>query len=206
MGPSETYSLRLVPALGLGTRGSADRSPNSRPLALVVDDDSHTRHQLVRELVLQGYEVETTGDAKKAAGVALERRPVLVVLELQTRAASGLRLLAELRPQIPTTKFVVLTNYGSVASAVRAMSLGATNYLCKPASIAEVLRAANEVTTNDGSWPALRPALTLDEAIWEYIHRTIEDSGSISEAARRLGLFRQSLKRMISKYRPSAGA
>ena len=44
--------------------------------------------------------------------------------------------------------------------------------------------------------------LTLDQAIWEYIHLTIESAGSLSEAARRLGLWRQSLKRMITKYRP----
>lgn len=179
---------------------------SSRPAALVVDDESSARYQLVRELSAHGFEVETTDDAATAAVAALHRRPALVVLELRTRAATGLTLLAELRPRLPATKFVVLTNYGSVASTVRAMSLGATNYLCKPASTTELLRAANAALSND-AWPALpAAALTLDEAIWEYIHRTIEDAGSLSEAARRLGLFRQSLKRMISKYRPTARA
>jgi two-component system response regulator RegA len=180
----------------------------NRPGALLLDDDCGARHQLARDLLTHGFDVETSDDADAAVAAALRRRPSLVVLELRTRGAAGLDLLPRLRPQLPATKFVVLTNYGSVASAVRAMRLGATNYLCKPAAAAEVLRAAEQAASNDievtDEWtPPAAPALTLDEAIWEYIHRTIEEAGSLSEAARRLGLWRQSLKRMITKYRPT---
>ena len=182
-----------------------------RPGALLLDDDCGARGQLARELRAHGFEVEATDDAAAATAAALGQHPALVVLELRTRAAAGLELLARLQPQLPGTRFVVLTNYGSVATAVRAMRLGATNYLCKPAAAAEVLRAAAHAASNDVDAaephpPALAAAaaLTLDEAIWEYVHRTIEEAGSLSEAARRLGLWRQSLKRMITKYRPSA--
>jgi two-component system response regulator RegA len=178
-----------------------------RPVALLVDDDGSARRQLASELGRRGFSVEASDDVEAATRGALLRRPALVVLELRLRSGSGLDLLARLRPELPHTRFVVVTHYGSVASAVRAMRLGATNYLCKPAAAAEVLRAAEPAASNDVGLAEDRPpgsALTLDEAIWEYINRTVEDAGSLSEAARRLGLWRQSLKRMISKYRPAA--
>lgn len=177
-------------------------------LAFLIDDDGSDRRQLVGDLHSRGFSVEMSADVEDAVAAALDRRPALVVLELRMRRGDGLELLARLCPALLSTRFVVLTRYGSVASAVRAMRLGATNYLCKPATVAEVLRAAEQGASYDldGSLGSATPAptLTLDEAIWEYINRTLEDAGSLSEAARRLGLWRQSLKRMISKYRPPA--
>ena len=184
----------------------------ARPVVLLADDDDHGREQLAQDLRCRGFEVDVSDDLEGALALARGRRPTLVVLELRLRSGSGLDLLARLRPELPAAQLVVLTHYGSVASAVRAMRLGATNYLCKPAAIAEILRAAEPSASNDvrdapeGTELATVPdlTLTLDEAIWEYINRTIEDAGSLSEAARRLGIWRQSLKRMVSKYRPAA--
>ena len=179
-----------------------------KPNALLLDDACSGRQQLARDLMAWGFDVEATDDGEVGVELALRRQPTLIVLELRMRAGAGLDLLAHLRPRLPGAQLVVLTNYGSVASAVRAMRLGATNYLCKPAGLTELLRAIDQPAFDPASPEDLKrgyPALTLDEAIWEYIHRTIEDAGSLSEAARRLGLWRQSLKRMITKYRP-AGA
>jgi two-component system response regulator RegA len=206
--PRSRTSIGIHALLGEGRAPlSAHPSPQPGcPLALLVDDDGSARRQLATELCRRGFSVEVSDDVDAAIGSALRRRPALVVLELRLRGGSGLDLLARLVPELPQARFVVLTHYGSVASAVRAMQLGATNYLCKPAAAAEVLRAAEPAASNDVGCAEDRApasALTLDEAIWEYINRTVEDAGSLSEAARRLGLWRQSLKRMISKYRPA---
>jgi two-component system response regulator RegA len=173
---------------------------------LVLDLDCSGRRQLAADLGARNFAVTVSEAADEGVSLALRLCPALVILELRLRGgASGLEVLSELRPQLPATNFVVLTAYGSVASAVRAMQLGATNYLCKPASPLALLRAADPAAANDFSAGAGDPeaSLTLDEAIWEHIHQTIEASGSLAEAARRLGLWRQSLKRMIAKYRPS---
>jgi two-component system response regulator RegA len=174
---------------------------------LLIDVDCSARRQLAGEFTTLGFDVSASDAADDGAfSLASRLRPTLVVLELRLGVGSGLDLLARLRPELPAAKFVVLTSYGSVASAVRALRLGATNYLCKPARAREVLWAANESLAVDlpaSQGPAAGDGLTLDQAIWEYIHHTIEISGSLSEAARRLGLWRQSLKRMITKHRPS---
>jgi two-component system response regulator RegA len=190
-------------------RDTATRARDVRERALVIDLDSSARRELEHELRNRGFDVCASDSANEALAIAASVRPSLIVLELQLRSGWRFDLLARLRSELPSAKLVVLTSYGSVASAVRALRCGATNYLCKPARAAEVLWAASDSgdETADGRTEgtherAANDSLTLDQAIWEYIHQTLEISGSISEAARRLGLFRQSLKRMISKYRP----
>jgi len=173
---------------------------------LVVDEESSMRGRLARDLERFGCQVSVSDDVEAAARIAPGLNPALAVLELRLGSGSGMTLLERLRPALPGTRFVVLTNFGSVASAVRAIRLGAADYLCKPASAEQVLAAAGggdasadlAGPTDDGLQP-----LTLDQAIWEYIHQTLEQAGSLSEAARRLGLWRQSLKRKIAKYRPA---
>jgi len=182
--------------------------PSARGVALVADIDCSARQTLVWELAVQGYALYTSDTCDETLALARRCRPNLVVLELKLRTGSTFELLGQLHSELPEAKLVVLTSYGSVASAVRALRLGATDYLCKPARAGEVLRALMEPRARDllaADASAANDSLTLDEAIWEYIHHTLEVSGSISEAARRLGVFRQSLKRMISKYRPANG-
>jgi two-component system response regulator RegA len=95
----------------------------------------------------------------------------------------------------------VLTGYGSIATAVEAMKLGAVHYLPKPADCDEIL-AALGVTAGDPT--SEEPATpTLARAEWEHIQRVLADcAGNISEAARRLGIHRRSLQRKLSKYPP----
>jgi two-component system response regulator RegA len=187
--------------------------PSTRPASrsvLLADEDSGGRRRLAHEFEHQGFDVHFSEDAKAAVDLALSLRPALVVFELRLKADSGLSMLAGLRPQLPTTRFVVLTSFGSVATAVRAIRLGAAGYLCKPANVEHVLAAASD-SSIEGHAPlevlpgadheALQP-MNLDQAIWEYIHQAIEMTGSVSGAARQLGLWRRSLKRMIDKYRP----
>ena len=83
----------------------------------------------------------------------------------------------------------MLTGYGSIASAVEAMRLGAHDYVSKPADADDVLAAF----TGDARPPRARasapPPPTLARAEWEHIQRMLADTGgNISEAARRLGI------------------
>jgi two-component system response regulator RegA len=115
---------------------------------------------------------------------------------------SGLELVKELKALDPATKIVVLTGYGSIATALEAVKLGATHYLQKPADADEVLAAFSQ-----GGQPldlhAELKAPSLARAEWEHINRVLGDcSGNISEAARRLGLHRRSLQRKLNKHPP----
>ncbi len=118
---------------------------------------------------------------------------------------SGLELLRALLAIDPSTKVVVLTGYGSIATAVDAMRLGAVHYLAKPADVEEILaafqRGDGPVTVAAGEDIG---APSLARAEWEHINRVLADcDGNISEAARRLKVHRRSLQRKLQKYPPA---
>ena len=98
---------------------------------------------------------------------------------------------------------MVLTGYGSIATAVDAVRLGATHYLPKPADADEILAAFDPRRGRRRARAPSSPAPSLARAEWEHIHRVLSDcGGNISEAARRLGMHRRSLQLKLRKYPP----
>jgi two-component system response regulator RegA len=172
---------------------------------LVVDDDEVFRTRLARALRDRGYEVRVAGSFDEARALAVEDSPELAVVDLRMPGRSGLELVKELRALDATTRVVVLTGYGSIATAVEAMRLGAVHYLPKPADADDVLAAfaRGEGEPADASTLELE-APSLARAEWEHIQRVLADcDGNVSDAARRLGLHRRSLQRKLQKLPPS---
>jgi len=96
----------------------------------------------------------------------------------------------------------VLTGYASIATAVQAVKLGATNYLSKPVSVEELISA---LTGDGGAVTESPPAAPMSprRASWEHVQRVLQEAdGNVSEAARRLGMHRRSLQRMLQKRPP----
>jgi len=114
---------------------------------------------------------------------------------------SGLDLLRELRALDPSTRILILTGYGSIATAVEATRIGAVGYLPKPADADEILAA---FAGGGGAADARIETPSLARTEWEHIQRVLGDcGGNVSEAARRLGIHRRSLQRKLQKYPPS---
>lgn len=104
---------------------------------LVVDDDDEYRQTLVQRLERRGYRVSEAGDGA-AALAQLERRQFSVVItDLMMPGISGLELLEKLKAADPECEVIMLTGGASVETAVKAMKLGAYDYLTKPCSLAE---------------------------------------------------------------------
>lgn len=171
---------------------------------LVVDDDDVFRERLARALRSRGLEVRTAGDHATAMALARDDSPELAVVDLRMPGPSGLELVRDLLAHDSATRVVVLTGYGSIATAVDAMRLGAVHYLSKPADADEILKAFGRTSQDvDTSLPADFNAPSLARAEWEHINRVLSDcGGNISEAARRLSMHRRSLQRKLSKYPP----
>ncbi len=171
---------------------------------LVVDDDPVLRERLARALRSRGLDARPAGSVDEALRLAQEDPPELAVVDLRMPDRSGLELIRELKALDPGTRIVVLTGYGSIATAVEAMRLGATSYVSKPADADDILAAFARAGAPAGETPpADFPAPTLARAEWEHINRVLGDcGGNISEAARRLGLHRRSLQRKLQKYAP----
>jgi two-component system response regulator RegA len=176
----------------------------SHPSLLIVDDDRVLRERLARAFRDRGFEVSTADGFEQALLLAREESPEMAIIDLRMPGRSGLELVRELHELDPQTRIVVLTGYGSIATAVEAVRLGAANYLAKPADVDDLLAAFAR-----GDAPPLvateidYAAPSLARAEWEHINRVLADcGGNISEAARRLGIHRRSLQRKLQKYPP----
>ena len=172
-----------------------------RASILLVDDDVAFRKRLAKALSDRGYDVRSAADYDEAIASARDDSPQFAVVDLKMPGRSGLEVVRDLKGIDATTKIVVLTGYGSIATAVDAVKLGATHYLPKPADADEILAALmrDEAEAKAQEFPA--PSLARAE--WEHIQRVLSDAGgNVSEAARRLGMHRRSLQLKLRKNPP----
>lgn len=173
--------------------------PHERGTVLVVDDDEAFRTRLVRALSARGYDAVGAADHAAALLVARDDTPELAVVDLRLPGKSGLEVVRDLKQLDPATTVVVLTGYGSIATAVESVKLGASTYLTKPVDADQVLAALGGGSADGDSTPQSVPSLARVE--WEHIQRVLADcGGNVSQAARLLGIHRRSLQRKLAKY------
>jgi two-component system response regulator RegA len=179
--------------------------PLSAPSILIVDDDEAFRSRLARAFENRGYDTRVAADFDSAIDEAQHESPELAVTDLKMPGRSGLELVQALHEIDPATRVVVLTGYGSIATAIDAVRLGATYYLPKPADADDIVAAfaRADAPPLEPPEPEYEEAPSLARAEWEHINRVLSDcGGNISEAARRLGIHRRSLQRKLQKYPP----
>lgn len=176
------------------------------PTVLLVDDDDVFRARLAKAFRGRGFAVVEAADLADANVALRAGRAEFAVIDLRLPSGSGLDVVRLVRRRSPLTVMVVLTGYGSIATALDAVALGAAHYLTKPATIDEILagfaRAKPAVdVAAASSTPVAAEVLSLARVEWEHINRVLADcDGNVSEAARRLGMHRRSLQRKLSKY------
>ncbi|MBI4875687.1 MAG: sigma-54-dependent Fis family transcriptional regulator [Acidobacteria bacterium] len=107
---------------------------------LIVDDDPGFRKLLETILSGEGYGVETAGSVREAVQAGARRKFDLVVSDLKLPDGDGLGVLRWWAENMPGTPVVMITGFGTVATAVEAMKLGAVDYLGKPLSSPDELR------------------------------------------------------------------
>jgi two-component system response regulator RegA len=174
--------------------------------ALVVDDDDIFRNRLCRAFAARGWEAIGAPDGASALQLASQSSPDLAVVDLRLPGMSGLDIVQGLRNLDETTCIIMLTGYGSIATALTATKLGANHYLSKPADADQILNAYSKINegSNDPTVESGAHAVpSLARVEWEHIQRVLTDcDGNVSQAAKLLGLHRRSLQRKLAKYPP----
>jgi two-component system response regulator RegA len=164
---------------------------------LLVEDDEMFREALAREFEDRGYTVHGFGYLKDLRSFAGQAE--YAVVDLKLKGESGLDAVSFIKDRFPDCVTIVLTGYGSIATAVQAVKLGAANYISKPASIDDIERALLGQVQAAADGEAEHQNLYRHER--EYIEKVIQDhDGNISLAAKALGIHRQSLQRKLRKY------
>ena len=177
---------------------TAAAEPRDGRTLLLVDDDERFRERLMQAFRERGFEVRGAADYDAAVGSAAAESPELALVDLRLPGGSHVDLVRELKRLDPTTNVVVLTGYGSIATALESVRAGATTYLTKPVDADQIVAAFDAPATKAAA-PHGVPSLARVE--WEHIQRVLADcDGNVSQAARPLGIHRRSLQRKLAKY------
>jgi two-component system response regulator RegA len=171
-------------------------SPKRVDSVLLVDDYPQQLAMWARELESTGRSVATAASRGQAIEIAQKLRPGVAVVDLFLGAEDGLDCVRELKNLIPDLFVVVVSGDMSVAYAMAAVRAGADDVLVKPLVVSELVR---RIELGERIDPA-RTSLTLDEVEWEHISRALLETGkNITQAAERLGIYRQTLQRKLRK-------
>jgi len=144
--------------------------------------------------------VVQAADHPSAVELARARAIDRAVVDLRMPGANGLAVVQDLRALQPAMQIVVVTGYGSIATAVDAIRHGARDYLTKPANADQILAAFDA----DPDAPPAEPDYevpSLAKVEREHLERVLQEcNGNISKAARVLGMHRRTLQYKLAKF------
>ena len=168
---------------------------------LIVDDDTPFRDRLSRSMQQKGFIVEKFSNYKDSLSRIMEKNFDFAIVDMRLEDGSGLELIKKIKINNPSTKSLLLTGYGNIATAVAAIKSGAIDYLPKPADIDQIydaLTSSKEILP-----PPPENPMTADRIRWEHIQRVfIQCNRNVSETARRLRMHRRTLQRILNKHAP----
>jgi DNA-binding NarL/FixJ family response regulator len=147
---------------------------------MLVDDHAFVRSAIRQALTAPDVSVVAEAStAEEALRVALDARPDVLLIDIDLPGMNGLRLLRELGPRLPDTRFVMLTVSTDQADVLEAVRLGASGYLTKDLDADALLRSIRGVRDGDLAMPRRLAARTM---------RDLVESGSGRTAAPRTGM------------------
>ena len=167
---------------------------------LLLDDDQALRTRLGRALESRGFEVSLAASVAEAQSLIRQSPPAFAVLDMRLEDGNGLKVVEALRDARSDARIIMLTGYGAIATAVAAVKAGAVDYLQKPADADDVVKAL--LSSGEAPEPPENP-MSADRVRWEHIQRVFElCDQNVSETARRLGMHRRTLQRILAKRAP----
>jgi two-component system response regulator RegA len=168
---------------------------------LIVDDDKPFLDRLARAMDARGFAVSACSSVAEGLQSIASAPPAFAVVDMRLGDGNGLDVISELKAKRPEARGIILTGYGNITTAVTAVKLGAFDYLAKPADADEIFHALM-ATQHDRAAVPENP-MSADRVRWEHIQRIYELCGrNVSETARRLGMHRRTLQRILAKRAP----
>lgn len=143
---------------------------------LVVDDEPRIASFVSRALAAEGFQVDSANDGQRGLELARTGRYELVVLDLLLPGRDGVSVLRDLIEARPEQRVLVLSALSDVESKVRCLELGASDYLPKPFSLAELLARVRARLRQPASGPSGR-FLRAGHVTLDLVRRTADSGG-----------------------------
>lgn len=140
---------------------------------LVIDDEPPIRKLLRMGLSTQGYQVLEASNGKNALGM-LSEHPDLIILDLGLPDMDGHELLGNLRSRAEAVPIVVLSSRGDEAGKVRALDLGADDYVTKPFGMEELLARMRAALRHQLQVQGERPVFRVGELSVDLVRRIVK--------------------------------
>ncbi len=166
---------------------------------MIIDEDDVFSARLGKAFRDRGFDVRAFGSVALACEALRIEHFDVVITDLRVGDDSGLVVVEAAKVLADEPLILVLTAYANVRAAVVAVKLGATDFLAKPADIDEILEVLGIHNTSGSSDLFKNPGVLH----WEHAAGVYEQTGrNMSEAARRLGMHRRTLQRLLARGAP----
>jgi len=155
------------------------------PHILVMEDDLSVAKGLEMVLSEEGFDVNLAGTGELALEAFKQKRFDLLVADLRLPDIDGMEVIKQIKAEKPETEVIVITGYGTTATAVEAMKLGVHDFLPKPFTEDQIKSAIDEALQEHVETPtavAIQKAETEEEKLIQkrevlgVLSRTVEDT------------------------------
>jgi len=144
--------------------------------ALVIDDEQIVLDSVSKILKSENYEVKVSLSGRQGLNLAIQKQYDIVLTDIRMPDIGGMRVLRDIKRAKPSLPVVMITGYASVQSAVQAMKLGATDYLEKPFTPEQLLKAVDTALDRISTQPPEDQSLIHKDKIIKILDRTATDN------------------------------
>jgi two-component system, response regulator RegA len=169
---------------------------------LIVDDDRPFLQRLAQAMETRGFKVATAESVADGISLVMTgHTPDFAVVDMCLGDGNGLDVISALRRRHRGARAIVLTGYGNLPTAVKAVKAGAVDYLAKPVDAEDILAA---LLAPEGCKPEPpEHPMSVNRVRWEHINRIYQlCEFNVSETARQLNMHRRTLQRILARPAP----
>ena len=135
-----------------------DCTDSARRRVLIVDDDTNLSGALAEALENDGFQTACSGDGQNAIRLIDSFRPHVMLLDIWVPGMNGIEILRSVRDKDDECRVIMFSGHGTIAMAVRAIQLGAFDYIEKPCSLSRLVesvkKACSASVPGRGVWPS----------------------------------------------------
>jgi DNA-binding NtrC family response regulator len=148
-----------------------------KPLkALVIDDEQVVLDSVTKILTDENYEVDVSLSGRKGLEWAIQRDYNIVLTDIRMPDIGGMRVLRDIKRAKPSLPVVMITGYASIESSVQAMKLGAADYIEKPFTPDQLLKAVASALDAAATQVPEEQELIHKEVMIKVLERASSDS------------------------------